>query len=175
MRQLMTGAALVGLLVGFTATTARAGEQANGTLLIVTEGRGAEGERKALVEALRLLPRLPSRVAVIDAEAAKPEVKATLLRLDAFTIKGSAVVYVVRQSALLRGAVEGQAFHSYALASVVWHEMAHAEGEDEREARRREQALWTTFVRDQQVDQVTALRYLDALAKRPDAQMVAAR
>jgi hypothetical protein len=29
----------------------------------------------------------------------------------------------------------------------------------------------TTFVRDQRVDEVTALRYLAALTKRPDAQL----
>ncbi len=118
---------------------------------------------------------MPDRLAVIDADEAKPDVKPTLLKLDAFTVKGSPVVYLVRQSALLRGAVEGRAFHGYALASVIWHEMAHAEGADEREARRREQSLWTTFVRDQRMDQVTALRYLKALATRPDAQLPASR
>lgn len=53
--------------------------------------------------------------------------------------------------------------------------MAHAEGADEREARRREQALWTSFIRDQRVDAVTALRYLSALEKRPDDQLLALR
>jgi hypothetical protein len=53
--------------------------------------------------------------------------------------------------------------------------MAHVEGVDERAARRREQSLWTTFVRDQRVDEVTALRYLEALSKRPDAQLLASR
>jgi len=142
---------------------------------IVADGPPAAGERKAIAQALRLLPRVPDRLAVIDAEQAKPDVKPTLQKLDAFTIKGSTVIYLVRQSALLRGAVERQAFHSYALASVIWHEMAHAEGADEREARQREQTLWTTFVRDQRIDQVTALRYLNALATRPDAQLLAAR
>ena len=114
---------------------------------------------------------MPDRLAVIDVDQAKPDVKPTLQKLDAFTVKGSPVVYIVRQSALLRGAVEGLAFHSHALASVIWHEMAHAEGADEREARQREQSLWTTFVRDQRIDQVTALRYLNALATRPDARI----
>ena len=71
--------------------------------------------------------------------------------------------------------MQRQAFHTYALASVIWHEMAHAEGADECEARRREQSLWTTFVRDQRVDEVTALRYLEALTKRPDAQLLGTR
>jgi hypothetical protein len=71
--------------------------------------------------------------------------------------------------------VQGQAFHTFALASVIWHEMAHGEGKDEREARRREEELWTSFVRDQRIDQGTALRYLDALTRRPDAQTLAGR
>ena len=144
-------------------------------LRIVVDGPTARAERQAIAEALRLLARLPERVAVIDAQQARPDVKATLLRLDAFTIKDSGVVYLVRQSALLEGAVQRHAFHTYALASVIWHEMAHAEGADEREARRREQSLWTTFVRDQRVDEVTALRYLEALTKRPDGQLLATR
>jgi len=139
---------------------------------IVVDGPTAIDERKVIAQAMRLLARLPERVAVIDAEQARPDVKATLLRLDAFTIKGSRVVYLVRQSALLQAAVQRQAFYTHALASVIWHEMAHIEGADEREARRREQSLWTTFVRDQRVDEVTALRYLEALTKRPDAQLL---
>ena len=98
-----------------------------------------------------------------------------LLTLDAFVVKGSPVIYVVRQSALFRGAVDGSAVLTYALATVVWHEMAHSEGDDERGARKKEEELWTTFVRDQRVDHVTALRYLKALAMRPDDQALASR
>lgn len=175
MRQVMTVLALAGTLAGFGATSAKAGTQTNWDWLVVADGPGAAAERQALVGALRLLPRLPARVAVIDANDARPEVKTTLLRLDAFIVKGSDVVYVVRQSVLLRGAVEGRAFHIHALASVVWHEIAHAEGADEPEARQREQKLWTTFVRDQRIDQVTALRYLTAMARRPDTHVMASR
>lgn len=166
--------AVAGLGLGSMGTFALAGPPAV-ELRIVVDGPTADGERKAIAQAMRLLARLPDRVAVIDAGQARPDVKATLLSLDAFTIQGSRVVYLVRQSALLQGAVQRQALHIHALASVIWHEMAHAEGADEREARRREQSLWTTFVRDQRVDDVTALRYLEALAKRPDAQLLAAR
>jgi hypothetical protein len=175
MRQLAASVVLVGFLLGPGVPRTGAAGRQDLDRLIVTGGPTGPAERTALVEALRLLPRLPTRVAVIDAEDARPEVKVTLLKLDAFTIKGSSVVYIVRQSALFGGAVERQAFHTYALASVIWHEIAHAEGADEREARQREQQLWTTFVRDQRIDQVTALRYLNALAMRPDAQMVTAR
>lgn len=169
MRELTARVALA-VLLGFGGTRAIASDRTNWDELIVTDGPRAAAERQALSQALRLLPRMPVRVAVIDSEAAKPEVKATLLRLDAFFVKGSTAVYVVRQSALLRGAANAQGFHTFALAAVLWHEMAHAEGHEESEARRREQELWTTFVRDQRIDQLTALRYLQALSKRPDVQ-----
>ena len=143
--------------------------------LIVTDGPAAESERRALVESLRLLPRLPIRVAVIDATEAKPDVQPTLLSLDAFVVIGSPVVYVVRQSALLRGARDGSTAHTHALAAAIWHEMAHVDGADERQARTREQALWTTFVRDERVDNVVALRYLNLLNGRPDDFVMAFR
>jgi hypothetical protein len=138
------------------------------TQLIVTEGPSATDEREALVRALRLLPALPARVAVLDAEQARPDVKPTLLRLDAFVVRGRSEVYVVRQSALLRCAMRRAPLCTHALAAVIWHEMAHVAGADEREARRREEAQWTAFIRDQQVDAVAALRFLNALATRPD-------
>jgi hypothetical protein len=102
-------------------------------------------------------------------------VKATLLQLDTFITRGSPVVYVLRHSPLLQGARAGSTFHTLALAAAVWHEIAHINGADEHEARKREESLWTSFVRDQRVDQVTALRYLTALSKRPDDQLMASR
>jgi hypothetical protein len=143
--------------------------------LIVCDGADASVERAALIAALQLLPRLPTRVAVIDASEAESEVQKTLRGLDAFIVERSAVVYVVKQSALLRGAVAGSSLHRHALAAVLWHEMAHADGADEREARAKEQALWTSYVRDQRVDPVAALRYLTALDRRPDDQLQARR
>jgi hypothetical protein len=64
--------------------------------------------------------------------------------------------------------------YEYLLASIIWHEMAHVDGAGERAARRAEEQLWTRFVRDGIFDPVTALRYLRALANRPDDQMPAA-
>jgi hypothetical protein len=149
--------------------------QSNSRELIVYDGADAPAVRVGITAALRLLPRRPVRIAVIDADDARPEVRPTLLRLDAFVTVGSPVVYVVRQSLLLDGAMQGSAMHTHALAAVLWHEMAHAGGADEREARKREQALWTSFIRDQRVDPVIALRYLSALDKRPDDLLMAAR
>ncbi|MEO6236027.1 MAG: hypothetical protein ABIQ52_03455 [Vicinamibacterales bacterium] len=143
--------------------------------VIVYEGPDAAAHRGALLHAIELLPRAPATVAIIDASEARPEVQKVLRRLDAFIVEGSRVVYVVKQSALLRGAIAGSSLHRHALAAVLWHEMAHAEGADEREARAKEQALWTNYVRDQRVDSLTALRYLTALDHRPDDQLQARR
>jgi hypothetical protein len=143
--------------------------------LVVYEGADAIVVRAALVEAMRLLPRTPVRLAVIDADDARPEVRPTLLRLDAFVVKESPVIYLVRQSSLLRGALTGSVSHRHALAAVIWHEMAHVGGADERQARRQEEALWMSFIRDQRVDAVAGLRYLKSLVERPDDLLMAAR
>ena len=133
---------------------------------------GAEGKDPGpydliVARAVRLLPKRPMQVAVIDADEARPEVRDTLLRLDAFTVPGSKIVYLVKQSAVLQGAAKGSQLYEHMLASIIWHEMAHADGAGERAAQRAEEQLWTRFVRDGIFDQVTALRYLQALTKRP--------
>ena len=132
---------------------------------------GAEGNGPGLYDlvvarSIRLLPKSPMQVAVIDADEARPEVRDSLLRLDAFTVPGSKIVYLVKQSAVLQGAAKGSQLYEHMLASIVWHEMAHAEGAGERAAQRAEEQLWTRFVRDGILDQVTALRYLQALTNR---------
>lgn len=162
---------LAAVLIAIGSTPARAGTDHDG--LIVWEGPALAGEARALTAALDLLPRRPSRVAVIDATRARPDTRDALLRLDAFVVRGSAVVYVVRQSALLRGAVAGSSTHLHALAAAIWHEMAHVDGADERAARKYEQVLWTRFILGQRVDREYGLRYLSALEGRSDHQLEA--
>ena len=174
MRQQLARTTVVPVLI-FCAIAQVGGEKPDWQFLIVSSGPEAALERGALVKVLQLLPRLPARIAVLDAADARPQVQERLLRLDGFVLEGSPVVYVVKQSALLRGAVAGSSFHTYALAAVVWHEMAHVDGADEREARAREEALWTRYVRDQRVDELTALRYMAALKRRPDDNKLASR
>ena len=172
MREAASVVVIVGLsMVGPTPVVA-ADSQATG--IIVADGVTA-CEQRALTEAIRLLPRAPQRVAVIDAADASVDARRTLLRLDTFVTKGGAVVYVLRHSALLQGACRGSDFHRLALAAAILHELAHIDGADERTARIREQELWTSFVRDQRVDGTTGLRYLSALAQRPDDQLLALR
>jgi hypothetical protein len=123
--------------------------------------------RDALIGAISLLPRAPSRIVVMDVTTAKPGVRERLLTLDAFILKGHAEIYVVQQSEVLKRARTGTRVYHAMLAAVVWHEMAHLAGSDEQEARRAEEALWTSFVRNEVVDGLTGLRYLQALRKRP--------
>ena len=158
------------LMTGLTDDAAAA--DAKGT--IVADGATA-CERRALTAAIVLLPRAPQKVAVIDAADASGDTKSTLVRLDTFVTEGGAVVYVLRHSALLQGACHDSDFHRLALAAALWHELAHIDGADERTARIREQQLWTSFVRDQRVDGTTGLRYLTALAQRPDNHLLALR
>ena len=137
---------------------------------------------RAVSRAIAHLSRRPIHVAVIDAHEAKPGVRETLLKLDAFTLRldavtmdRSKVVYLVKQSTVLQEAAKGSQFYEHVLASIIWHEMAHLDGADERGARHAEEQLWTRFVRDGISDQVTALRYLNALTKRPDDRLTASR
>ena len=151
------------------------GPSANLYDIIVTDGPDARLERTAVAQALQKLRRPPRRLAIIDAEAARPEVRAKLRSLDAFTTSGGTVVYVLRHSAALQGAMSGSRMHTFALASIVWHEMAHIDGADERKARRAEEDLWRRFIRDGEIDHVVALRYLSALTSRRDDHMFARR
>ena len=137
---------------------------------------------RAISRAIAQLPRRPVRVVVIDANEAQPGVREALLKLDAFTLRSEAVtmdrsrvVYLVKQSTVLQEAAKGSRFYEHVLASIIWHEMAHLDGADERGARHAEEQLWTRFVRDGVSDQVTALRYLNALTKRPDDRLTASR
>jgi hypothetical protein len=52
------------------------------------------------------------------------------------------------------------------LAAVIWHEMAHTEGLDERHAQQREEDLWQQFVQRALVDSGVGLTYLDELRRR---------
>jgi hypothetical protein len=108
---------------------------------------------------------------------ARPGVREYLLTLDAFIVRepSSSAIYVVEQSELLRGARAGSKVHVAMLAAVLWHEMAHLAGADERGARQAEDELWTGFVRDGIVDHMTGLRYLGALKDRSDDQGVSGR
>jgi hypothetical protein len=142
---------------------------------IVTHGENAAADRAALAAAVALLPKRPVRIAVVDVRQNRPQVRDYLLTLDAFTVNGNAVIYVVRQSAVLKAARGGSTLFRAMLATILWHEMAHLAGEDEHGARKAEEELWQQVVRDGVTDQVTGLRYLQALRRRPDDQLLASK
>jgi predicted Zn-dependent protease len=54
----------------------------------------------------------------------------------------------------------------YALAAVIWHEMAHVDGADEAEAQRQEERLWQQFIVERRVEAGIGLKYLALLRKR---------
>lgn len=125
----------------------------------------------ALRAAVRLLPRQPSLIAVMDVTACRPGVREHMLTLDAFVVRGNGAIYVVQQSEVLRRAESGDRLYIGMLATILWHEMAHLAGADERGARRAEEELWTTLLRDGIADPIVGLRYLRALNSRPDDQL----
>ena len=153
---------LVLVAIGISGGTAGAAEKLRHDGTGITEGT----QSPAIQRALKLLPKRPARVVIIDADLARPDVRPTLLGKDAFVTPRGTVVYVVKQSEVLRHAEAGASFLVCALAAIIWHEMAHIEGADEPEAQRREEALWTRFLLEERIDGTQALRYLDLLKKR---------
>lgn len=135
------------------------------------EARAASPYDSILERVLNLLPTRPLHLVVIDPNQAMPDVRRTLLALDAFITKGERIVYLTSHSEVLQGALKGSQLCEYILATIVWHEMAHIDGADEAEAQRREEQLWTAFLMEDRVDRIQGLRYLKALkSRRSDAE-----
>jgi hypothetical protein len=136
--------------------------------LLTGAARAASPYDPILERVLKLLPKRPLQVLIIDPNEAQPDVRRTLLTLDAFITKGGRVVYLTSNSEVLQGAQKGSQICEYILATIVWHEMAHIDGADEAEAQRREEQLWTAFLMEERVDRIQGLRYLKALKSRRD-------
>jgi hypothetical protein len=144
-----------------------------GSIIMLSFGRvdGAQtdGQRydPTVRRALALLPTQPRKVLVVDASRALQRVDAEGRKVQAFVIVGEDAVYLVAQGdALRRGQNEGAGMLDYVLATLIWHEMAHIAGADEREAQRQEEELWQRFVTGSRVDSGRGLRYLALLRKR---------
>lgn len=121
---------------------------------------------ETIARALRLLPRQPDRVVVVDAESGTRLFRHALQHVEAFVTHGERVVYLVRQGVTLQRALNGPGIFDYALATVIWHEMAHIDGADEPTAQREEESLWRQFVVARKVDSAVGMRYLALLKKR---------
>jgi hypothetical protein len=86
--------------------------------------------------------------------------------VEAFANPADRVIYLVRQGVTLQGALKGPGIFDYALAAVIWHEMAHLDGTGETAAQQAEEQLWMQFVLSQRVDRTRGLQYLALLEKR---------
>ena len=129
----------------------------------VWAGSSLYGE--AIARALRLLPRQPERVVLVEradganAHKGKP-------RVEAFVNRVGKLVYLIRQGPTLQAAVKGAGIFDYALAAIIWHEMAHIDGADEPAAQRAEEQLWKEFILANRVDRARGMRYLALLNDR---------
>ena len=135
---------------------------ASSTTAQVTAGQYDE----AVNRAIRLLPRRPKKVLVVDASRAIPPVDAHGRRVEAFVTHGDPTVYLVAQGDMLQHAIKAPGIFDYAVAATIWHEMAHLDGADEQEAQRREEALWEKYVLQHRVDRARGLGYLALLRAR---------
>ena len=133
----------------------------------VASAASTAGPYDAVVNrALKLLPRQPDKVLVVDALDALTPVDARGRRVEAFVPRGDRTVYLVAQGDMLQHALKGPGIFDYAVAATIWHEMAHVDGADEAEAQRREEELWKEYVLQHRVDSVPGLSYLALLQKR---------
>ena len=167
-----SGLVLVAMLIGSASRTASAEAQkparASETPSRMVAGTRVDGDvdTRTLRAALEALPRRPQRIVMVDDDAMPSAHDAQLRDLDGFVPIGSRVIYLRRQSVTLAAAEYSGGPYLLMLGAVVWHEMAHAEGLDERGAREREETLWKQFVQRGLVDSGTGLTYLDELKRR---------
>jgi hypothetical protein len=117
-------------------------------------------ERHTLRAALEALPRTPDRIEVVAAEEMLPDIRERVRHLFGFVLEGSRTIYLRRESAIVREAERSGGPYVLMLAAVIWHEMAHADGLGEAQARRREEELWTVFLASRTVDTTFGLAYL---------------
>jgi hypothetical protein len=131
---------------------------------------GPEPERKALRDALEMLPRdFDIPVSIIDPEAVPDP--AAVRRLDAFTVvepDGSPRrrIYVNRESPVLQEAMKGHDLYLKVLAAIVVHESAHLSGASEARAQTAESAFFASLVARGLVNPADGQRYLAALRAR---------
>ena len=112
---------------------------------------------------LDLLPARPERIEVLDLDSLSGPTRQKLRGLDAFVLGGQTTIVVIRQGATLRQAEFGDALDRLMLASLVWHEMAHANGLDERAALDQEGTLWRRFISTGRVNGGVGLTYIARL------------
>jgi hypothetical protein len=123
---------------------------------------------ETVARALALLPKRPKQIVVIDAEKTPLALRQRLERVEAFVMVGKPVVCLRMQGPILKRAHRSGGIFDYALAAIIWHEMAHISGADERRAQEQEEDLWQRFIVARQVNTSRALEYLVRLKARRD-------
>ena len=131
-----------------------------------SSSRGVPEYDQLVQRVMTLLPKPPSQVVIVDTQRAADDVPEALRTVDAFSVIGSRRVYLTSHNEILRGALDGWPMYEHMLAAIIWHEMAHIEGADEREAQRREEALWKDYMLTGRIDHGEGMRYLQILAGR---------
>jgi hypothetical protein len=121
---------------------------------------------ETVARALALLPQRPKQVVVIDAEKTPAALRQRLERVEAFVIMGEPIVCLRMQGTVLKNAQRTGGLFDYALAAIIWHEMAHITGADERAAQEQEENLWRQFIVGGHIDSSRALGYLNRLRQR---------
>jgi hypothetical protein len=123
-------------------------------------------DARTLEAALDALPRRPDRIVVVHTKDLPPAKDRQFRDLDGFVLSGSRVIYLCRQGQTLLAAEYSGGPYVLMLAVVIWHEMAHTEGADERQAQQREEDLWKQFMQRGLVESSVALTYLGELQRR---------
>ena len=137
-----------------------------GTLLGLSPvNAGPSAYDEAIARALRLLVRQPEKIVVVERDERSRE-RSGRPHVEAFVNHGGRVVYLIRQGVTLQATLKGPGIFDYALATVIWHEMAHIDGADEVAAQEAEEQLWTEFIVSQRVDRTRGMKYLALLKKR---------
>jgi len=120
----------------------------------------------AVARAISLLPHRPEKVVLVVRANGTPLLREHLKRTEGFVTRGERVVYLVKEGETLQRALKGPGPFDCMLAVIIWHEMAHLDGADEREAMRKEERLWQQFVLQHRVSVDQGLRYLAVLRNR---------
>jgi hypothetical protein len=120
----------------------------------------------AVARAVECLANRPGQIVIVDRTEAMAKRPTLSRRAEAFVPYGETRIYLIEQGEALRQAVSRRGVFDYALALTIWHEMAHAEGADEREAQRLETALWQRFILDGRVDRGRGMAFLAVLNAR---------
>jgi hypothetical protein len=103
---------------------------------------------------------------VVDVDRQSPTLQRRIEDAEGFVTTGEKTVYLKKQGSTFQHALRGPGIWDYALAIIVWHEMAHVSGADEPEAQRQEELLWQQFVLEHHVDTYRGLNYLRLLKNR---------